>query len=297
MGSKLVAAFGVGALLAAGVFYFSARSKSEPEPKSKPAEVTPLTIPSIVPAESAPEQIAPPTAPKPPAIAPRKAEPRRKQFVAVTTQLAAPVQLTSSNIDVPTLDLPVEEPPVIESNPQLPPPEPRTVILPAGALIQVRLAERLATDRNFAGDAFAAVLDRELVVDGWVIAEPGARVYGKIVELNKAGRVKGIASMTLALTSITTSDGQKVLIHTVGFVRKGDTSHNSDAAMIALGASLGAVIGGAAGGGAGAAIGAGAGGAAGVGAALATRGKAAVLEVETRLSLRLDDPVTITERR
>ena len=45
----------------------------------------------------------------------------------------------------------------------------------------------------------------------------------------------------------------------------------------------------------GAAIGAAAGGAAGGGAVAATRGRVAVLPTETRISFRLDQPVTITE--
>ena len=51
-----------------------------------------------------------------------------------------------------------------------------------------------------------------------------------------------------------------------------------------------------AGGGKGAAIGAGAGGAAGGGVAAATRGRPAQLPVETRLTFRIEKPVTLTER-
>jgi hypothetical protein len=50
------------------------------------------------------------------------------------------------------------------------------------------------------------------------------------------------------------------------------------------------------GGGKGAGIGAGAGGAAGAGDVLLTRGKPAEIPVETRVSFRVQDSVTITER-
>jgi len=59
---------------------------------------------------------------------------------------------------------------------------------------------------------------------------------------------------------------------------------------------LGAAIGAIAGGGKGAAIGAGAGAAGGGGVAVATRGKPVELPVETRLTFRIEQPVTITER-
>jgi hypothetical protein len=40
----------------------------------------------------------------------------------------------------------------------------------------VRLVDGLSSERNAPGDAFLATLDKELVVDGFVIAERGARV-------------------------------------------------------------------------------------------------------------------------
>jgi hypothetical protein len=61
-------------------------------------------------------------------------------------------------------------------------------------------------------------------------------------------------------------------------------------------AGIGAAIGAIAGGGKGAAIGAGIGGAAGAGTVLATRGEQAELAAETRLSFRLKNPVTVTEK-
>ncbi|MEO8131445.1 MAG: hypothetical protein ABI822_30395, partial [Bryobacteraceae bacterium] len=65
---------------------------------------------------------------------------------------------------------------------------------------------------------------------------------------------------------------------------------------IGAAAAIGAAIGAIAGGGKGAAIGAGAGGAAGTGGVMATRGKDAEVPVETKLSFRLRDAITLTER-
>jgi hypothetical protein len=180
--------------------------------------------------------------------------------------------------------------------PPLPPPPPKRVTLPAGALLQVRLAERLSSDTHGVGDSFLAILDQPLVAQGWVIAERGARVLGRVAQRQEAGRVQGVASLTLELVQITTSDGQKIPLRTAAFVRKGNTSRKSDAAQVAVGAAIGAAIGAAAGGGQGAAIGAASGGAASAGAVLLTRGEPAVLAAETRLTFRLDQPVRITER-
>jgi hypothetical protein len=171
------------------------------------------------------------------------------------------------------------------------------VTLNAGILIPVRLVDGLSTERNTPGDLFTATLDKELVVDGLVIAERGARVEGRVVSSDRGGRLNGVASMTVELARLRLSDGQWVSLPTESFERRADTTHRDDAAKIGAGAAIGAVIGAIAGGGKGAAIGAGAGGAAGAGTVAATRGRAATLTSETRLSFRLRSPVTVTEHR
>jgi hypothetical protein len=174
-------------------------------------------------------------------------------------------------------------------------PPPR-VTIPAGTPITVRLAETLSSARNQAGDTFAATLDQPLVVDGYAIAERGATVRGKVVEAVQAGRVKGVARLAVRLTGLHTSDGQDIALATGSYGKEGPTSHKQDAEKVGAGAALGAIIGAIAGGGKGAAIGAGVGGAAGGGAVAATRGKPAELPVETRLTFRLQEPITLTER-
>jgi hypothetical protein len=163
-------------------------------------------------------------------------------------------------------------------------------------LLTVRLDEALSTERNQEGDTFRATLDSPLVVDGMVIAERGSRVEGRVVQTDKGGRVQGLARLAVAITSFTTSDGQKIKVQTESFARQAESSRKSDAAKIGAGAAIGAAIGAIAGGGKGAAIGAGVGGAAGTGGVLATRGKAAEIPVETRMSFRVRDPITVTEK-
>jgi hypothetical protein len=169
--------------------------------------------------------------------------------------------------------------------------------LTAGTLIPARTIEGLSSDRNQAGDGFTATLDAPLVVNGLVIAERGAHLEGKVVQADKAGRVKGVSDLSIELTQLTTSDGQHVPIETESFIKHGQTSKGADAAKIGGGAALGAIIGAIAGGGKGAAIGTGVGGAAGTGAVVGTRGKAVAIAPETRISFRLKNTVTITERR
>jgi hypothetical protein len=184
-------------------------------------------------------------------------------------------------------------PPPVERAPE----PPHSVTIAEGTLISVRLNDKLTTQKNQTGDVFSATLDQPLVADGFVIAERGARVEGRVVQAEQAGRVKGVALLSLELNRMSTADGQKVEIHTASFEKKGPENKKEDAAKIGAGAVLGTIIGAVAGGGKGAGIGAGAGGAAGAGTVMATRGKPAELPVETRISFKLEQPVTITEQR
>jgi hypothetical protein len=108
--------------------------------------------------------------------------------------------------------------------------------------------------------------------------------------------VKGVSDLSIHLTRLTTSDGQKIALATGPFDKQGEKSTGRDAAKIGAGAAIGAAIGAIAGGGVGAAVGAGAGGAAGTGTVMATRGKPAELRVETRISFKINEPVLVTER-
>ena len=146
------------------------------------------------------------------------------------------------------------------------------------------------------GDTFVATLDKELVADGFVIAERGARVEGRVVSSSSGSKVKGGASLAVELTRIHTSDGQNVAIRTDSFERHVEQSRLQDAEKIGAGAAIGAVIGAIGGGGKGAAIGAGAGGGVGAGAVMLTR-EPARLPSEMRLSFRLSNSVTLTERQ
>ena len=224
-------------------------------------------------------------------------EPRLSAQVVVSTPSAAPPP-PPEPVPAP---LPVPVPPARTepenvTPPPPAPPEPHRVTLNAGTLIPVRLVDGLTAERNLPGDSFTATLYKELVVDGFVIAERGARVDGRVVSSDRGGRVKGVSSLQVELIGLHLSDGQTVAVQTDTFERRAEPSRDEDAAKIGGGAALGAIIGAAAGGGKGAAIGAGVGGAAGAGDVMATRGKPAALQPETRVTFRLRAPVTITER-
>jgi hypothetical protein len=172
---------------------------------------------------------------------------------------------------------------------------PETVTIPAGTVIKARLNQSLSSELNENGDAFSATLEEPIIVNGFVIAEKGSRLDGRVVDAVRAGRVKGVAKLSIRLLTLHTSDRQKVAIFTDEHVNEGKKSVGRDTARVAIGAGIGAAMGAIFGGGAGAAIGAATGAGAGAGSVLLSRGQAAELAVETRIPFRLRDDVTITE--
>ena len=183
--------------------------------------------------------------------------------------------------------------PVPTPAPLITPPPPRQVVLTAGMKIPVRTNSTLSTKTAQAGSAFSASLAQPLVVDGIEIAPAGANVTGVVVSSDPGGRVKGRASISIALKSIETNLGPiAIQTNSRGAVARSTVKRDVVRGGIMTGA--GAAIGAIAGGGKGAAIGALAGGGAGTGTAMATRGDPAVIPAESALTFSLRAPVTVT---
>lgn len=315
---KIAAAFVIGVVVALGSALVYVRTNDIPErapnvapfapEEQQPPEPDPLPVPKAEGSSPVKEQ---------PKALPKRAETRLKSVRPVKRPEREPITVIAQTyppIGVPPASAPartptpaVNEPAPLPSMPNSSPAEPNApapsaiqqshvVTLQAGTTLQIRLGETLASDHNYTGDTFRATLENQIIVDGFIIADRGSKVLGKVVTAQQAGRVEGLSGLTLALTEINTTDGQRVRIQTDLYDKRDPGSVGSDAAKIAGGAALGAIIGAIAGGGKGAAIGAGAGGAAGTGIVLATRGRPTTLPIETRLAFRLAAPVTITEQ-
>ncbi len=313
MFQKLIVAFGLGVLLTGGVVYVAMKNRApEPAPVS-------VAIPAPAPTPAVAEP-TPPPAPEPAPPQPEPVKPKPVAKPARTQSRPAPVTVAKYDPPVPPpgvqeqprpaavpppvvtnpepspVEKPVAAPPVVKPEPKPAPRQPHSVTVPAGTMITVRLREELSTKNSQDGQNFTATLDQPLVVDGFVIAERGSSQRGRVVELDRAGRVKGRAALAVELTELNTADGQKVAVKTDSFRKEAESGVKGDMAKAGVVAGIGAAIGAIAGGGKGAAIGAGVGGAAGAGGVLATRGKDASLPSETRLTFRLKEPLTLTEK-
>ena len=174
---------------------------------------------------------------------------------------------------------------------------PRSATLAAGTALKVRTTTTLSTKTQKAGDTFAATLEEPLTQGDWVIAPKGATVEGRIVESDPGGRVRGVASLAIALHHLKTADGQTVDISTKNVTVEAQSTKAKDAEKIGIGAAVGTAIGAIAGGKKGAAIGAATGAGAGTAVVLSTRGDAAEIGSETVLNFELSAPVTVAETR
>ncbi len=180
-----------------------------------------------------------------------------------------------------------------QPNYQPPPPVPASLTVPSGTFVTVRINQMLSSDRNHVGDAFSATLQKPLVVNGVVLAEPGQTVGGHVVEAVKAGHVSGLARLGVQLTDLALVDGQQISIKSSLVNRTGPSSVGQDAGTIAGTTALGAAVGAAAAWGTGAAIGAGAGAVLGIAGVLVTRGHPSILYPEQMLTFRIEAPVTV----
>jgi len=301
-----------GALGGAMVVKLTERPAPVPEPvvAASPAPVTAVPAPPEPVAEPAPSPFPEKNQPvaETPEPVPLRVEkpvkPARPSVVRVARSLPPPMPETpapmtpAARVYSPPQPEPMPAPePVAEPvEAPAPPPVAPSVHLKPGLLLNVRIGESLSSERNQPGDTFTATLDAPLAADGFVIAERGARLEGRVVEVQKGSRVNGQAALSVELTRLHTSDDQYVPIKTDAFRMQAPKQTGENVGIVAAAAGVGAIIGAMAGGGRGAGIGAGVGGVAGAGGVAARNSKAAELRSETKVGFRLREPVTLTER-
>ena len=170
--------------------------------------------------------------------------------------------------------------------------KPKMETVPQGGIIEVKLDQSLASNRNRPGDTFQATVARPVKVDDKVVIPEGTPVEGRVVSAYHSGRLRGVAQLRLTLDSLQ-MNRTSYQLHTSTVGRHGGNHKKRNLALIGGGGGGGALIGALAAGGKGALIGGPVGAGAGTAVAALTGKKDFVLPAETRLSFRLHQPVTI----
>jgi len=182
-------------------------------------------------------------------------------------------------------------PPPTQASPPPPPPPPPPVVLPTGTVLTIRTNQALSTKTLKVGATFTGSVMTPITVDGKMVIPAGSDVTGVVKEVQKAGKFKGAAVLSLALDSVHVK-GHTYNVVTELFDQKSKGKGKRTIAMVGGGAGAGAAIGAAAGGGTGAAVGAVVG--AGVGTVGAMTGNRDIeLPAESALSFQLDQPLTL----
>jgi len=166
------------------------------------------------------------------------------------------------------------------------------VDLPRGTAIQVRLTERISSEKAKTGDKFEAVLDQDLIEDGNAVARRGDLVRGKLLRVNNGDRDEG-DMIEMTLTELRSGnrnydlDTNNIIVRTKD-EEKGD---HRDETIVGGGAGVGAVIGAIAGGLKGAIIGAAVGAGAGVATILITDNDKVEFDPEQKFRFYLEKDV------
>jgi len=243
----------------------------EPVPPTAAAAVTPPPSPAAV---SKPEPAK--KAPKP-AASPKTAPIERAPAVAESTPTPAPA--------------PAPQPAPVTPPPPAPPAF-RTVTVPAGTTIPVRMTQTLDSGTTQQGQSFSGTIATDVIADGLVAIRQGTGVSGRVSAVQEAAHYKGSSLLTIELVSIN-RHGESLAVSTDPYSVEGKGRGKNTAAKVGGGAAVGAILGGIIGGGKGAAIGAASGGAVGAGANTVTRGEQVKIPSESLVNFKLQNTLSI----
>lgn len=228
-------------------------------------------------------------------VARREAELTGRKPAAQPRRAAAPAVRRDTPVDpAPVGDVPRSDnrSPERMADRQPSPPVVRETVVRAGNELHVRMADTLDSRQSRAGERFSAILDRDLVVDGDVIARRGSAVEGRVVDVTDSGRVKGRSEIAFTLTSLN-AGGRIYPIGTNTIRMQAEAGIKEDATIIGGATGIGAAVGAVAKGKKGAAIGAAIGAGAGTAAVLRQKGKYIEIRPETDFTFRLQDDLVV----
>ena len=184
-----------------------------------------------------------------------------------------------------------------DANPEPPPPPaPEFVDLtvPSDAVVGLQIERTVSSDTARVEDRVEARVTRDVRVGDRVAIPAGAIVHGSVMEVERGGKVKQRARLGIRFHTIVLADGSRLDIRTDSVVREGASPSKESAAKIGGAAIGGAILGAILGGGKGAVIGGATGAAGGTAATMAGDRNPAVLTAGTTVTVRMQQPVTVT---
>jgi hypothetical protein len=320
MGSTKVAfsAIALACVAAAGAGgYFALRQNAAPDSRlitDAPPAVTTSTVRAFEPAVASSDKpvheteafVAPPE--KAEAKAPKKPEPKaqkaqtpvspassaRQAFPSPTTSFQPPV--VPEPVATPARTEPSER--VVQDAAPPPPAAPQhtfdELVVSTDSVIGLQSDTTVTSERARVEDRIEARVTRDVRVADRVAIPAGSRAIGYVTQVDRGGKFKEQAKLSIRFQTIVLADGTRLPISTAPVEREGDTKSNSSAAKMGGGAVAGTILGAILGGGKGAAIGGAAGAGAGAAAVQAGDRSVATLRAGEPITIRLLSPVTVT---
>jgi hypothetical protein len=92
----------------------------------------------------------------------------------------------------------------------------RTVTLKQGHVLEMKLAKRLDSGRNKVGDDVVLRLTKPLMAEGVTVLPARWVVHGRVTEVKRAARNCEAGTLRWELDSVTTADGNKIEITSIG---------------------------------------------------------------------------------
>ncbi len=262
----------------------------------------------VLPEAPARAEAPPPVAPVAPvtAVMPKPATPARTTKPAPARRPSASQVATNPSQPTPAREetlATIPAPAIPESQSQssrpIEPPAPvlEELVVSAQSVIGLQMETSVSSETARLEDEVVARVTRDVKVGDRVAIPSGAKAQGEVTVVERGGRVRDRARLGVRFTSIVLADGTRLPIHTETVLREGDSPGRESAAKIGGGAIGGAIIGGLLGGAKGAAIGSTVGAGAGGAAVMAGSRNNATLSSGSPLTVRLEDPVTVTVER
>lgn len=186
------------------------------------------------------------------------------------------------------------------------------LLIPSGTKVPVALKHGVSSKGTREGDGVYAETTFPVVANGRVLIPAGTFVQGRVMHIQRGGRIKGRAEVLMHFTTLIYPSGYTVMLPGAvenapgadkasmkgdeGTIRA-DSQKGEKIGTVASSAGTGAVVGGLSDGGKGALIGAGIGGAIGTAIAMLMRGNDVKLDAGTTLEIVIQRDVPVDASR
>ena len=211
---------------------------------------------------------------------------------AAAAQPPVPAPLPAPPVELPPASRPDDRPPAAAPEPA--PKQFEELVVSRDSVIGLQTENRISSETARVEDRVEARVTRDVNVAGRVAIPAGSRAIGAVTLVERGGKFKERARLGIRFHTLVLADGTRVAMNTETIYREGDAPANGSAAKIGGGAVGGAIIGAILGGAKGAAIGATTGAGAGTAAVAAGDRSAVVLQPGTPLTVRVQQPITVT---